>query len=114
VYQVIANPLFSEVLDRLLIGSQNGNGESRQLLKLIEKGVEKLKYDYRYGDHIKYERIPKEYFTKFNVDNLWKLNLGSFWRMIYTVRGKEIEVISIVLEVLDHKEYDRKFGYRTS
>jgi len=29
-------------------------------------------------------------------------------------RGDEIEVISIVLEVLDRKEYNRKFGYKKS
>jgi len=34
--------------------------------------------------------------------------------MIYTICGTEIEVISIVLEVLDHKDYDKKFGYKTS
>jgi len=60
------------------------------------------------------ERIPKEYVVKYGVENLWKLNLSSFWRMIYTVRGSKVEVISILLEVLDHKKYGRKFGYKTS
>ncbi len=114
MYQVLASPEFSRLLDRLFAESNQGNGESRQLLKIIEKGVEKLKYDYRYGEHIRNERIPEEYLKKHSVENLWKLNLGSFWRMIYTVKGNEIEVISVVFEVLGHKDYDRKFGYKTS
>ncbi len=32
--------------------------------------------------------------------------------MLYTLRGSEIEVISLILDILDHKEYDKKFGYR--
>ena len=88
--------------------------ESTQLVKLIEKGIEKLKYDYEYGYHLSKSRIPKEYVEKYGVQNLWKLNLNSFWRLIYTVRGTEVEVVSVLLEVLDHKKYDRKFGYKTT
>lgn len=84
------------------------------MVKLIEKGVDKLRFDYRRGEHISRKKIPAEYFEKHGVENLWKLNLNSFWRMIYTVHGNNIEVISIILEVLDHKKYDRKFGYKTS
>jgi hypothetical protein len=32
--------------------------------------------------------------------------------MIYTIVGNEYEIISILLEFMDHEEYDKKFGYR--
>ncbi|MFH1256832.1 MAG: hypothetical protein V1494_06090 [Candidatus Diapherotrites archaeon] len=114
MFRVISSDSFEKELQGLKERAKQGENESIQLLKLIDKGVEKLKYDFKYGDHISKEKIPREYKEKFGVENLWKLDLSSFWRMIYTVRGTEIEVMSIVLEVLDHKKYDRKFGYKTS
>jgi len=32
--------------------------------------------------------------------------------MIYTIRGSEIEIIALILDIIDHKEYNKKFGYR--
>ena len=114
MFKVIGSEFFEEEYGKLLEKAKKGDNDSIQLIKLIEKGIEKLKYNYKYGDHVSKEKIPQEYKEKFGVENLWKLNLSSFWRLIYTVRGDEIEVISIILEVLNHKEYDRKFNYKTS
>ena len=114
MFDVLSSPQFSVFLEELKLKSAQGDGASRQLSKIVTKGIEKLKYDYRYGEHIRRERIPAEYFKNFGIENLWKLNLGSFWRMLYTIQGKESEVVSVILEVLDHKDYDRKFGYKTS
>src|SRR3989338_1272499 len=113
MFRVIGTGEFDKEFQELKRRANQGDNESIQLVKFIEKGIEKLKYNYKYGDHISRNKIPKEYIEKYGVENLWKLNLSSFWRLIYTVRGTEIEVISVLLEVLDHKKYDRKFGYRT-
>ncbi len=32
--------------------------------------------------------------------------------MIYTIRGSEIEIIALILDIIDHKKYNKKFGYR--
>lgn len=34
--------------------------------------------------------------------------------MLYTLKDGEsrVEIIAFVLDILDHKKYDRKFGYR--
>ncbi len=32
--------------------------------------------------------------------------------MVYTITGNELEIISILLEFMDHPTYDKKFGYR--
>lgn len=114
MFRVIGAPGFDKEFEELKKRAKQGDGESIYLIKIIEKGIEKLKYDYKYGDHISKEKIPKEYTEKYGVKNLWKLDLSHFWRLIYTVRGTEVEVISILLEVIDHKNYDRKFGYKTS
>ena len=63
------------------------------------------------GIQISKKLIPREYFKKYNIHNLWKYNLPDAWRLLYSIENNEIIVISIVLEWLDHKEYDRRFKY---
>ena len=50
-----------------------------------------------------------------NYSNLWKYDLPKSWRLFYTVSppqnpGKVI-VLSIVLDWMSHKEYERLFKY---
>ncbi|MEA3515031.1 MAG: hypothetical protein U9R34_06130 [Nanoarchaeota archaeon] len=54
------------------------------------------------------------YKKKYGITNLFRVELPGFWRMLYTLTdGKsEIEIIAFVLDVIDHKRYDKKFGYR--
>ena len=55
--------------------------------------------------------IPKEYRIKYHVDNLYRLELPFFWRMLYTLRDNKVEIIAFVLDIIDHKKYDKKFRY---
>lgn len=57
---------------------------------------------------------PKEYVLRYGITNLFRVELPNFWRMLYTLTNDEteIEIIAFVLDVIDHKAYDRKFGYR--
>lgn len=34
--------------------------------------------------------------------------------MIYTIRGGEVEIISLILDLMNHKDYEKKFGYKKS
>ena len=56
--------------------------------------------------------IPKEYKIKYGVTNLFRIELPQFWRMLYTLTNGDIEIIAFVLDVIDHKTYDKKFGYK--
>ena len=82
------------------------------LLRAVNQKIEFLKINPHYGVHIPQDRIPKDYIVKYDVNNLWKVNLAGAWRMIYTIRGSDVEVISFVLDIFNHKDYEKKFGYR--
>jgi len=114
LYEVRFSREFSEDYVRLSEKAEGGDGEARYLVKIIDKGVTKLKRNREAGKRIPKRLIPREYIAKHGVTNLWKLNLDRYWRMIYTIVGNEIQLVSIILEVLNHKRYDRKFGYRTT
>ncbi len=84
------------------------NSQEIQLLRSINQKKDLVKSNPFYGDSIPKKLIPKEY----NVKNLWRVELTNFWRMLYTIKGDQIEIICFILDILDHRDYDKKFGYR--
>ena len=84
------------------------NSEEMQLLRSILQRIELLKQNAMLGDNIPKRLIPKT----LDVNNLFRLELTHFWRMLYTLKGNEIEVVAIVLYIVDHKEYDGILGYK--
>lgn len=90
------------------------NSDHQILLRSIKQKEEFLRANPQYGIHISKNKIPKEYIENYDVNNLWKVNLSNAWRMIYTIRGNSIEIITIVLGLMDHRDYEKKFGYRKS
>ena len=99
-----------------LVGQQIVEGkettEEIQLLRSIKQKVEFVKANPFYGDNLSKDLIPAEYIAKYNVKNIWRIELINYWRMLYTIKGDQVEVICFVLDILDHKLYDKKLGYR--
>ena len=54
---------------------------------------------------------PKEYIRKYSIDNLLWYPLPNAWRLVYSVFSNEGELIVMIVEYFDHKEYERRFGY---
>ena len=64
------------------------------------------------GIQIPKNLIPKDYIRRYGtITNLWKYNLPDAWRLIYTIKNDKVNVLSILLEWMDHKGYERRFGY---
>ena len=81
------------------------------LLKILNAGLDVLKCNMFSGDRIERKRHPKYYVRKYGVNNLYKYNLDSSTRLIYTLVAESSGVAVVVLEVLDHKKYEERFGY---
>ena len=58
--------------------------------------------------------IPFEYIKKYGVNNLYRLEVSLFWRMLYTLRyGEEsMEIIVFLISIIDHKKYNKVFKYK--
>jgi len=107
------SPVFEEQLKKLREAiKEKGLKFNKQLLQAIEREKDYLYIDQHRGIQIAKNKIPKEYIINYGVTNLWKINLPDYWRMIYTIVGNELEIISILLEFMDHKQYNKRFGYR--
>ena len=82
------------------------------LLKIIDAGLDALKLNMFGGERIERKKYPRYYVRKYGVNNLFKFNLDSKTRLIYTLVAEETGVALVILEVLDHKKYEERSGYR--
>lgn len=94
--------------------NRSSNEEEKRILKMINKKIEFIKENFHYGEPISKKKIPNKYIQKYGITNLFWVELPHFWRMIYSLREGEtkIEIIAFVLDIINHKTYDKIFGYR--
>ena len=90
---------------------KTGKVEEQELYKHIKQALDNLKTNAFSGIQIPKRLIPPIYVSKYNIDNLWKYDLPKGWRLLYSVGRNGIEILSIVLEWMDHKEYEKRFKY---
>jgi hypothetical protein len=87
--------------------------EDPLLYKFLDRATDDIKADPKCGIEIPKSLIPKVYLQKYGINNLWKYKLPNAWRLVYSITGNDIEIIAILLEWFPHKEYDRRFGYKS-
>lgn len=85
--------------------------EAQTLLNSINRITEILKNNPQHGNPIPKRLIPSS-LLKEGIQNLYRVELSNFWRMLYTIEGTQIEILVFVLKILNHKEYDKLFGYK--
>ena len=101
-----------DAYDFLKKNSQNSKKE-RMILDSLTDKLEILQKNPHYGNPVRKSLIPDYYKQKYSAKNLFRLELSQFWRMLYTLTNgeSEIEIIAFIIDVIDHKEYNKKFGY---
>jgi len=82
------------------------------LLRSIQRVRDLLKQNPFAGDQVKKKQIPPKYIQKFDADNVWRIELADRWRLVYTITGNQIEIITFIMDIFDHKDYDKVFGYK--
>ena len=90
----------------------NSKTEDKNVYEWIVRAFEDLEKDAFSGIQISKRLMPKEYKNRYGkLDNLWKYNLPNAWRLIYTIKRDQIVILSIILEWMNHKEYEKRFKY---
>ena len=84
---------------------------SQSIFRSMERVCNWLKENPFVGNQLKRGQIPKYYIQNYDVMNLWRIELSNYWRLIYTIQSNEVEIINFVLDIIDHKRYDKIFGY---
>ena len=100
-----------EVLQRSFEQLSDGNSEEKEVREWLEQAFVNIEKNAFCGIQIPKKLIPKEYIADYRITNLWKYNLPNAWRLLYSIENQQICVVSIVLEWMNHKDYERKFNY---
>ena len=95
----------------ILKARQEKDKEARSIFNSVERIIEILKQNPQYGDPIPKRLIPKS-LIKLGIKNLYRVELSNYWRMLYTIEGNEVEIFLFVLNIVDHKDYNKLFGYK--
>lgn len=81
----------------------------KELHKHLERAFKDIQENAFCGIQIPKKLFPKEY-SYFN--NLWKYNLPSAWRLLYTIKSpNKVEIIAVILNWMKHKDYERLFKF---
>lgn len=116
--KVILSEEADEVFQELnkVVGEEKQKGiESsfhQTLLRSIKRVIDLLKKNPFAGDQVPRRQLPKKYVNKYDSDNVWRIELANRWRLIYTITGNKLEVINFVIDIFNHKDYDKVFGYK--
>lgn len=81
------------------------------LCQLIDKALDVLKANMFAGETIEKRKFPIIYVQKYAITNLYKYNLDASNRLTYTLVADNSGTAIVVLEILNHKEYEKRFGY---
>ena len=104
----------------IVFGDERLEKQFKDLKKLKEdslynqliKAFENLEEDVFCGTQIPKRLWPKVYLNRYKpLTNLWKYNLPGAWRLLYTIKNNKVSVLSVILDWMDHKSYERLFKY---
>jgi len=102
-----ADEKLKETLNKL----KDSKTEDKKLYEWINRAMDDLEENAFCGIQIQKRLIPKVYLDKYRIDNLWKYDMLRGWRLIYSITNDEVNVLSIILEWMDHKDYEKRFNY---
>lgn len=71
-----------------------------------------LLYDCLHGELVRKSALPAALVRQDGVENLFIEDLPSFWRLLYTVVHEGSDRVVVVVEIVDHRAYDRWFPGR--
>jgi len=99
-------------IDDSLEDAFNSLTENDPTKKALIKAIKDIKENCYCGRNVKKKLIPKKLVEKHGINNLWIYNLPSAWRLLYSLTNSgEIELIAVVLDWMNHKDYERLFKF---
>lgn len=99
-------------VDSELEQSFNEMSDSDPIKRGIKRAIQFIQEDFACGRNVKKELIPKKLSNLYTINNLWIYDLPNGWRLLYSITaGGEIEIIAAVLDWMNHKDYERLFGF---
>lgn len=103
---VVLSPAASRVLETLEVSSDPSSASIARRIRAL-KPI--LLSDCLHGEVVKKDHIPVALREKYGLENLFVEDLPSFWRLLYTIVRDRGERYIVVVDIVDHRKYDRWF-----
>lgn len=87
------------------------NLTNQPLKKHIDNAMDVLKSKPNAGNSIQRNRWPEKYIIEHDITNLFRYQLPDGYRLIYTIMSESNKITCLLLEVFNHTEYAKRFGY---
>ena len=84
--------------------SKRGRKHEAALWKSLETSLTRIRRDAQWGEVI--PRIPAYFVQRYGAPNLYCVDLAFFHRLFYTIFQRDV----VLLDLVDHVQYDRWFG----
>jgi len=102
-----------EAVKNKFLALKESTSEDKKLYESIDKTLDKLKFNPYRGESLKKDRIPKIYKQLYGLNNLFKININQYWRLMYFVKSLDRErTLIILIDFMPHSEYDKLLGYK--
>lgn len=86
--------------------------KTSEIKKDVARNIKLLKNDQIPGIHLKLSKVPKYYKNRHDLNTYYKVVLPQNWRLIYGILGINGQKKALLLELFDHKKYDKRFGFK--
>jgi hypothetical protein len=106
---VLLSDRASEALLALEAGSTS---TSRAIARKARAFKPILLVDCLHGEVVRKGAIPESLRATYGLEDLYVEDLPSFWRMLYTVAKHDGQRVLVIIEIVDHKTYSRRFPGR--
>lgn len=104
--RVIRSDAAKKAIETLIASKDKPSASILRAVRAIET---RLKVDCLCGEVVKKSQIPAALKTKYGIENLYMGDLPSFWRLLYTIARDGITRYVIILEIVDHDDYNKWF-----
>lgn len=98
-------------IDEELEKAFNSLSDEDPIKKSLIRAIQNIREDFQAGEYIPKNKIPESYLQKYKINNIRVYDLPFAWRLMYTITGSsEIGIISVLLDWMNHKDYEKLFG----
>ena len=106
---VVLSTLAAEALETLEASPDPNNASIARRARALRPI---LLADCFHGEVVKKDRIPQGLRARHGLENLFVEDLPSYWRLLYTIVRDRGERYIVIVEIVDHRAYDRWFPGR--
>ncbi len=108
-HEILLTPSAEAALKKL---EDDPGKTSGSIARRVRNLKDVLLSDALHGEVVRKGAIPPTLVAKYGIENLFVEDLPAFWRLLYAITRDGPNRYVVILEIVDHRQYDRWFPGR--